>query len=262
MKIGVCRGLNDFTAMYHASLAGVDYYEVGFGSLSKFTDDEIKKSIEKLQEYNLPCTVANGFIPGDLKVVGESVDYDALTAYMETGFQRAKEIGVKKIVFGSGKARSFDEGFCPEKAKEQFIYFLSDYASPLAKAADCTIVIEPLRFCESSMIYTVSDAVSIAKLCGKDNIFALADLYHVYGNSDDLSEISSFNGFVTHSHIAEPEKRIYPSLTDKDEVQNIYKKFFGTLMSVGCDTCSVEAHTDNFSKDIVSFMDLFKSLNL
>ena len=123
MKIGVCRGLNDFTAMYHASLAGVDYYEVGFGSLSKFTDDEIKKSIEKLQEYNLPCTVANGFIPGDLKVVGESVDYDALTAYMETGFQRAKEIGVKKIVFGSGKARSFDEGFCPEKAKEQFIYF-------------------------------------------------------------------------------------------------------------------------------------------
>ena len=132
MKFGVCRGLDDFESIKIASEIGIDYCECGFGSLANYVDEKFNKCKAFLNENNLPCLAANGFIPGNLKVVGDSIDYGALTEYLDKGFERAKLLGVKKIVFGSGAARSFPEGFTFEKAKEQLAYFLSQYAAPKA----------------------------------------------------------------------------------------------------------------------------------
>ena len=192
MLFGVCRGLDDYAAMECAKKAGIDYFETGFGCLANFDDEKFNKGKEKLESLGLPCLIANGFIPGDMKLVGDDVDYKALEDYLVRGFKRAEEIGVKIIVFGSGGARSYPEGFSPEKAKEQFVYFLKEYAAPMAKKAGCIIVIEPLRFCESSMIHMVSDGVEMSRLSGADNVFGLADLYHVYGNNDDIDAMKAF----------------------------------------------------------------------
>ena len=260
MKIGVCRGLDDFESIKCAAEAGLDYYECSFGSLVNFDDEKFNECKAFLEENNLPCLVANGFLPGDLKVVGDNIDYDALNTYLDKGFERAKKLGVKKIVFGSGAARSFPEGYSMEKAKEQLAYFLKEYASPKAEKADCVIVMEPLRFCESSMIHMVSDGIGIARMSRATNVAGLADLYHVYGNNDSIEGIGEFKGELLHSHIAEPEKRVYPSLNDSEEIIAIYKRFFDALEKAGCETCSVEARTDNFSGDIVSAIAIIKTL--
>lgn len=260
MKFGVCRGLDDFESIKIASEIGVDYYECGFGSLANYVDEKFNKCKDFLNEYNLPCLAANGFIPGNLKVVGDSIDYGALTEYLDKGFERAKLLGVKKIVFGSGAARSFPEGFPLEKAKEQLAYFLSEYAAPKAEKAGCIIVMEPLRFGETSMIHIVADGIEIAKMSGKKNVAGLADLYHVYGNNDNIKGISEFKGELLHSHIAEPEKRIYPSIKDNEQVVGIYKNFFDALKAAGCETCSVEAHTDDFKTDIADALAILKTL--
>lgn len=260
MKIGVCRGLDDFESIKIASEIGIDYYECGFGSLAKFDDDKFNYCKEALKEYNLPCIAANGFLPGDLKVVGDSIDYGALTEYLDKGFERAKILGVKKIVFGSGGARSFPEGYSLEKAKEQLAFFLSEYAAPKSEKAGCIIVMEPLRFSESSMIHTVADGIEIAKMSGKKNVAGLADLYHVYGNNDSIEGIADFKGELLHAHIAEPEKRVYPSTKDSEEIISIYKSFFDALKSAGCETCSVEARTDNFANDIADALAIIKTL--
>lgn len=260
MKFGVCRGLDDFDSIKIASKIGVDYYECGFGSLANYDDGKFNNCKAFLKENNLPCLAANSFIPGELKVVGESIDYGALTEYLDKGFERAKALGIKKIVFGSGNARSFPDGYSLEKAKEQLVFFLSEYASPKAEKAGCVIVMEPLRFGESTMIHKVSDGIEIARLSGKKNVAGLADLYHVYGNNDSIEGIGKFNGELLHSHIAEPEKRIYPSTKDSDEVISIYIKFFTALEKAGCDTCSVEARTDDFGNDIADALAILKTL--
>ena len=260
MKFGVCRGLDDFESIKIASEIGIDYYECGFGSLANYDDEKFNECKAFLNENNLPCLAANGFIPGNLKVVGDSIDYGALTEYLDKGFERAKLLGVKKIVFGSGAARSFPEVFPFEKAKEQLAYFLSEYAAPKAEKAGCIIVMEPLRFGETSMIHTVADGIEIAKMSGKKNVAGLADLYHVYGNNDSIKDISEFKGEILHSHIAEPEKRIYPSTKDNEEVVGIYKNFFDALKAAGCETCSVEAHTDDFKTDIADALAILKTL--
>ncbi len=260
MIFGVCRGLDDFEAMKAASEAGVDYYECGFGSLSRFDDEKFNLCREKLEEYSLNCLVANGFVPGDLKVVGDSVDYGALREYLDKGFERARILGVKKIVFGSGAARSFPEGFSLEKAKEQLAFFLSEYAAPRAVESGCIIVMEPLRFGESSMIHTVADGIEIARMSGSENVGGLADLYHVYGNNDSIEGIGGFKGELLHAHIAEPVNRKFPSLNDGEDIIKIYKSFFNALKKAGCETCSVEARTDDFKNDIVSALEIIKTL--
>ena len=260
MKFGVCRGLDDFESIKIASEVGIDYYECGFGSLAKYDDEKFIKCKNFLNENNLPCLVANGFIPGDMKVVGDCIDYDALSDYLDKGFERAKALGVKKVVFGSGSARSFPDGYTLEKAKEQLAFFLREYAAPKAEKAGCVIVMEPLRFCESSMIHTVADGIEIAKMSGKNNVAGLADLYHVFGNNDSIDGIGAFKGILLHSHIAEPEKRVYPSAKDSKEVIAIYQKFFDVLKKVGCETCSVEARTDDFKTDIADALAILKTL--
>ena len=260
MKFGVCRGLDDFEAIKYGSEIGLDYYECGFGSLAKYDDEKFKECKEFLRENNLPCLAANGFIPGELKVVGDEVDYGALTEYLDKGFERAGKLGVKKVVFGSGAARSFPEGFSSEKAKEQMAFFLNEYAAPKAEKAGCIIVMEPLRFCESSMIHTVADGIEIARMSGKKNVAGLADLYHVFGNNDSIEGIADFKGELLHAHIAEPEKRAYPSTKDSEEVIAIYKKFFDALKEAGCETCSVEARTDDFKTDIADALEILKKL--
>ena len=260
MKFGVCRGLDDFESIKIASEIGVDYYECGFGGLANYDDEKFNYCKAFFNENNLPCLAANGFLPGNLKVVGDSIDYCALIEYLDIGFERAKALGVKKIVFGSGAARSFPEGYSLEKAKEQLAFFLSEYAAPKAEKAGCIIVMEPLRFGESSMIHTVFDGIEIARLSKNKNVAGLADLYHVYGNNDSIEGIGEFKGELLHSHIAEPVKRVYPSTKDSADIIDIYKSFFYSLKKAGCETCSVEARTDDFKTDIADALAILKTL--
>ena len=260
MKIGVCRGLDDFEAMKYASAVGIDYWETGFGCLANFDDEKFEECKNKLDEYKIKCIASNGFIPGDMPIVGTSVDYDALCEYMDKGFERAKILGVEIIVLGSGKARSCEEGFCLDRAEEQVAFFLEQFAAPRAKSAGCTIVLEPLRFKESSIIHTVSDGVRIAKMSKADNVFGLADLYHVYGNKDNIESIAEFKNEIKHAHIAEPVKRNYPMSTDADNIKDIYKSFFDALKNAGCCTCSIEAHTDDFANDIKDAVETIKEI--
>lgn len=262
MKFGVCRGLDDFDAIKAAKKAGVDYFECGFGNLATYDDEKFKQCKDLLESLDFKCIAANGFIPGNLKLVGDSVDYDALGEYLDKGFERAEALGVKKIVLGSGAARSFEEGYSFDKAKEQLAFFLSEYASPRAKKTNSIIVLEPLRFQESTMIHTVADGVEIAKMSGADNVFGLADLYHVYGNNDSISGMYEFRNLVRHAHIAEPVDRKYPSKNDDELKIYIYTEFLRTLKAIGCDTCSIEARTDNFEEDIFNAISLVKSLDL
>lgn len=260
MKFGICRGLDDLQAMKAAKAEGLDYFETGFGCLANFEDERFETGKKMLEELDLPCLAANGFIPGDMPIVGDNIDYNALCNYLDRGFARAALLGVKKIVLGSGKARSFDEGYSLEKAKEQVAFFLREYAAPRAEKAGCVIVLEPLRFGESSMIHTVADGVEIARMTGCDNIGGLADLYHVYGNNDSIKGIAEFKGELLHAHIAEPVNRRYPSCDDSDEIKEIYREFLSSLEAAGCDTCSIEAHTDDCTADIKNAMSLLNSL--
>lgn len=260
MKIGVCHGFDDYKAVAFAAKCGADHYEPPFREFVSADDEKVNMFISALKEAKIPCISACNFIIGDLALTGENVDYPAISEYLDKGFENAKKIGLKKVVFGSGKARSCPDGFSPDKAYSQVVKFLSDFAAPKAKKAGVIIVIEPLRFNESTMIHKVSEGVKLADDSGCDNVFGLADLYHVCGNGDDIDGIADFVGKVRHAHIANGETRHYPLPGDVDEMMAIYKRFFAALNKAGCDTCTIEARTDDFYNELPQTLKLLKEL--
>ena len=62
---------------------------------------------------------------------------------------------------------------------------------------------------------------------------------------DDCETIIKLTGAIKHAHVAEPVSRNYPRKDDGAD----YKSFIEALESAGCETCSVEASTDNFERD-------------
>ena len=260
MKLGACLGWGDFSKYEYAKKCGLDFAETDFADITNASENEFNEFCENIKKLGLPVLAANHFLSGELKVVGENVDVNALTEFLEKGFCRAKKLGIQSVVFGSGKARSFDDDYTLEKANEDVIIFLKDIVSPIASKNNVNVVIEPLSFYETSMIYTVKDGVDFAEKTDFNHVYGLADLFHVYNNNDDIDGIGEFTGKIKHAHIAEVKTRVYPNKNAEKDVNEIYGQFFNALKKAGCETCSIEGHTSDFVNDLPVAIEVLKEM--
>lgn len=258
MKLGACLGYGDFSRFEYAKKCGLDFGETDFEDITNAPEDEFNEFCENVKKLGLPVITANHFLPGNLKVVGENVDNKALTEFLEKGFKRAAQLGLQNVVFGSGKARSFQENYSLEQANKDMEKFLKEVVSPLASKYYVNVVIEPLSFHETSMIHTVKDGVDFAEKANFDYIYGLADLFHVYNNNDDIDGIGDFAGKIKHAHIAEVKTRVYPNKNAEKGVNEIYTRFFNALKKAGCETCSIEGHTSDFINDLPEAIEVLK----
>lgn len=261
MKFGACRGVEDPNNVVIAKKAGFDYVECGFHGLSTCEDEVFEAFKKALEDNDIKCEAANGFIPRDMKVLGDEMDVERLKAYIEKGMYRGSLIGMETVVFGSGKARNIPEGMEFGEAFKQLGSFLRDIACPIAKKYGITIVIEPLRADESTIIHTITEGVMLATLAGCDNVAGLADIYHMLGCGDTNETVISLKGGIKHGHISNPVergnfKRVYPA--DVNEFD--YKGFVDALAKAGCERCSVEANTDDFANDAPPAAAVLKNL--
>lgn len=258
MKLGACLGWGDFSRYEFAKECGLDYGESDFTDIALATEEEFNEFCVNIKKLDFPVLAANHFLPGHLNLVGEDVDYNTLTEFLEKGLKRAGQIGIKNVVFGSGKARSFGEDYTLEKANADMVRFLNEIASPIASKYDVNIVIEPLSFGETSMIHTVEDGVLFAEKAGFNHVYGLADLFHVYNNNDSIDGIGEFKGKIKHAHVAEIESRIYPNKKADQKVYDVYKRFFKALKQAGCETCTIEARTDDIRLDLPEAIEVIK----
>lgn len=260
MKLGACLGWNDFSKYEIAKKSGLDFGETDFADIANATEEDFSEFCKKIKELDFPVLCANHFLPGDFKVVGENIDSEALTNFLEKGFERAQKLGIEKVVFGSGKARSFDENYTLEKASVDLEGFLKNIVAPIATKYDVDVVIEPLSFHETSMIHTVKDGVYFAEKVAFNHVYGLADLFHVYNNNDNIDGIAEFKGKIKHAHIAEVKTRVYPNKNAEEDVNEIYAQFFNALRKAGCETCSIEGHTSDLEKDLPEAIEVLKEM--
>ena len=259
MKIGICRSADDFGGIKTGKAAGADFLEVSFDELGDYDEAKATFCKSKYDEIGIECYSAKNFIPSSHKIVGGAVDYAALAAYLEKGFSIAAILGIKVVVFGSGGARSADDVALTE-AYGQLVDFTRDYVSPIAAKYGVTVVFEPLKASETKLIHTVKDGVTAAEDVNRANVSALADLYHMVQNGDEIGNICDFTGKIFHSHIREPFDRTFPLETDSAESKAFYKCFFKALMAAGCETCAIESRAADFCDVIAPSMKYLKSL--
>ena len=255
MKFGMCIG-SDSSKIAICKKLGFDYVESAFEMLAEPKNDEKFDAFQAaLKENGMTCLSVNCFIPSYLKITGPDVDEQALKDYVERGMKRGKELGIQKVVFGSGGARKRPDGFSYETAVRQIFSFLSDIVSPIAEKYGILLVIEPLRSGDTNMIESLREGAVIAAAVNRPNIRLLVDLYHAYYSGDTNEHISSMTSLLRHAHIAEPEKRVYPAPGDAYP----YAEFISALKAAGCESCSVEARCTDFEKEAADAISVLRA---
>src|SRR4051812_38870897 len=145
MKFGICTSPANAPA---AKSAGWDYVEV---TVKDLMTDSAKTCA-------LPIAAANVLVPPEMRITGPDADIARLGRHLREVCDRANELGLKYLVFGSGGARNVPEGFDRKRAEAQILEF-SRLAAETGAKAGITIVLEPLHRGECNIINTVAEAM-------------------------------------------------------------------------------------------------------
>lgn len=225
LAVGVCTGIENSS---YLSSAGYSYIEEG---VRRFLVPEESESVfitklEKAKRCGLPVVACNFFLPGELKCVGPNTVHEKIIKYAKTCFRRAKQAGVRIIVFGSGASRSIPEGFSKNETMNQFIDLCKNIAV-LAGKYEVIIVLEPLNSKECNFINFVKEGGEIVKMKDHPNFLFLADLYHMKLEDETPENIIHFGKYIYHVHIAEKEGRSAPGTHEEE-----FTRYFNALKKI------------------------------
>lgn len=242
IRLGVC---TDIKNIQEIAEIGFDYLEFSLARLAGMTEEEFEEASSIVDAAPINVEACNGMLPGEIKVVGEKVNAQVIHDYLDKAFARAKRLGVKIVVFGSGASRRVPDNFDTGVAWRQIGNFLR-LAERHAKENDITIVIEPLRAAECNIMNYVSEATLMASLIQMPHIAVLADTFHMALGSEPLSALTMAGDQLKHVHIANAIGRKFPKAGDGER----YAEIFETLKEMGYEgRVSVEAGCDDFSRN-------------
>jgi D-psicose/D-tagatose/L-ribulose 3-epimerase len=233
---GICGPLSIVPA---AKAAGWDYVEGSVQAiLQGDTPDDQWTGLDQVKAAGMPVEAANVLVPGDLKMVGPAVDQPRIETYLSRIFPRAKQCGMKTLVFGSGVARMIPEGFDREEAKRQIVSF-AKLAGRHASESGITLVFEPLNRGECNVINSVKEGAEFTEAVGHSSVRCLVDSYHFWLEKEPLSDLAAAMKVIRHVHVADEHGRETPG---KAAIKSDYRAFFKTLKTGGyAGRISVEA---------------------
>jgi sugar phosphate isomerase/epimerase len=238
--IGVAIDVDKFEA---ARVAGFDYVEINASKVAALTDDEFEQLAGQVSRLHIPVASANIFIPGGIKLVGPDIDPARQMAHVAATLTRLERLGVSVVVLGSGGARRVPEGFSRDEAFTQLVDFCRRIA-PVARAHGITIAVEPLRRQETNLINTVREGVAFVKAVDRPDIRLVVDFYHLSQEQESADVILEAGALVAHTHIANPQGRVYPLSND----EAAYGPFFASLCKIGyAGRLTIEASTPDFA---------------
>lgn len=176
MFYGVCAKNPEIAAA--AAESGFDFLETSVAALLRPSEDEaaFEIALDQMRQAELPCPAVNGFIPGNLKIVGPDASLEPLKTFAATAFQRAEKAGVEIIVFGSGSARRIPDDFDPQVAHAQLVAFCS-MLGPIAADHGVTVVVEPLNQAECNVLTTCAESAELVREVDHPAVRLLIDAY-------------------------------------------------------------------------------------
>jgi sugar phosphate isomerase/epimerase len=238
--LGCCCSIEDASI---AKEAGFDYLECRVVTLLAEEDEQGQMAaLDRYRNAALPVRAFNVFLPGDLKIVGPSVDRGRVQRYIRRALDRVRDVGGERVVFGSGGARSIPNDFDRAEAVRQLVWFLHQVAD-VAEETGLVIVIEPLNRRESNIINSVAEAVDLARQVHRAPIRVLADFYHMEEEQEPLEHLFRYKDWLAHVHVADtgrgaPGTGQYP-----------YPAFMTRLSQASYQGwLSIECHWDDFAQ--------------
>lgn len=253
LQIGLSTSLDQLEA---AQALGFDYLEVIASAVAGLSDDDYAKLQGRVKALKIPIIAANSFVPGTIKLTGPETNQAAQAEYVRKCLGRLSKIGVKYVVFGSGKAREVPEGYDREKAFQQLIDF-GRLAATEGQKVGITIVLEPLRKQETNIINSVGEGLPLVAAINHPHFMILSDFYHLAEEHEDPAVLRKAGPMLKHTHVANPAGRVFPKNAD----EAAYAPFFANLAAIGYKGgMSIEARTTDLAADAPPAIALLRQL--
>lgn len=225
-KFGVCSSVKNQAELENFKNAGAEFFELNFSDLDTLESEQVAEKADFVKSLGLPVVSMNCLLIGDFRITGENTNHDAIAEFVEKNMERAAKFGTKNFVIGSGKARSIPEGFSPEKAREQVESLICDKLLPIFKRYDAFLSIEELRKEETNIFNSCKEVAELVRRINHPNLTLLVDYYHAVLGGDTMEEIATYEGIISHVHIASPlNSRRVPVPDDGED----YVSFFDAL---------------------------------
>ncbi|MBA4053757.1 MAG: sugar phosphate isomerase/epimerase [Marivirga sp.] len=194
---------------------------------SKVSDQQFHDNITAFKNLKVKIYAVNIFFPGDLKLVGSSVNEEAIVAHARAVLKRCRDAGINMMVWGSGGARRIPDGFEHAKAKDQFVG-IARRVSEVAKEYNVILALENLNHTETNFINTVEEAYEIVKKVNHPNFLLCVDIYHMLMEGEPPAIIEKTKDKLIHCDIAEKENRAPPGVKGDD-----FRPYLRALKKVG-----------------------------
>jgi sugar phosphate isomerase/epimerase len=222
MRFGICAKVQRAGELRSA---GADFVEENIQAfLQGLISDSEWQGMEIARGSALPILAANSLVPGDLKIVGPTVDFEKLRGYISKVAARAQKVGMKILVFGSAGARNVPDGFDRERAPVQIVAFCK-MAAEICDRAGITLVAEPLNRGESNIINTVTEAMTYVKSVNHRSFQCLVDSFHFWLENEPLEDLEHAMPWIRHVHVADKDGRVPPGESGTAD----YRPFFRVL---------------------------------
>ena len=221
MKFAICTSISNAAAV---KAAGWEYVEENVQTLLQPAVPDGQWSDGPAKSAVLPIPAANVLMPAALKITGPTADPQKLRHHLTTVIRRARKVGIRTIVFGSGAARNVPDGFDRKTAVQQITDFAAS-AAQLAAEHGITIVAEHLNRGECNIMNTVAEAMEYVKAVNHPNFQCLVDTYHLWLEDEPLENVRAAMPWIKHVHLADKDGRVAPGLSGTSD----YRKFFGVL---------------------------------
>jgi sugar phosphate isomerase/epimerase len=247
MKFGVCASYKDIAALESPP---IDYLEE---NVQRFLQPEQPDGVfaetwHAARQLPIPIEAANSFIPASLPLIEtpiQAVDRPRIERYVKTAFQRAQQVGIKVIVFGSGDARRCPDGYDRAAATRQIADYLAQW-SQWATAYGIQLALEPLRYQETNTLNTVAESGQLVEQLVQTGATLLVDTYHMGNNGEAPTDILPFGNIISHVHVAEVQERAAPGRFGED-----FHPYFAALHQIGYDRrISIECHWQNMATEL------------
>lgn len=245
VTLGLCTSLKG-DVLKQTRDVGFDYAEVAATEVAAMSQSEFAAAVQKVKALGLPVLSAIIFLPSEMKVAGPDANPDAQNAYLDKLLPRLSQLGLKMVVFGSGRSRRVPDGFSKEEAFKQVVDF-ARRAAERAKANRMLVVVESLRSEETNMINTAAEALALVKAVNHPNFKMLVDYYHMAMMKEDFAIIvKAGTKNIVHVQMANPQGRFYP----QSDNESGYATFFERLRQIGYKGgVSIEAKAENPTAD-------------
>jgi len=234
MRLGCCGSIEQ-AELFKA--VGFDFLEVNVQQVLRGDDDDAtwSASAPDLGKLALPIEAANCLVPGSHPIVGPQRDLKVLSAYMHRVARRAKQLGLKILVFGSGGARKRPEGVDTKQADDHLAEF-TRIAGDACAACDVTLVIEHLHRGETNTLNRLRETRELCDRVRHSHVAVLVDSYHYALEKERDDNLLILGDRLAHVHIAEPIDRIQPGAhgpAGESPKAFDFEHFFALLCKIG-----------------------------